>query len=181
MESVIASAVGGSMRLLILASVAALMLLNGRAIVSAQTVRQPGQLGSTLEVRQVVPNGEAEQYASGTMPKVTVADVADSHARLANRLWIASMVSAVAGTSFDAASSWGQPERNGLLASSDGRFGARGLSIKAAFAAAVIVPQICLRKHSELKGLFAAGNFAEAAAFTGVAVHNLHVRSANGQ
>lgn len=160
------------MRSLIVVGVAALMLPTYAALLPAQMVKQPGQLGAALHI-------DANEYASDPMPNVTVAKVDDSHARFANRLWITSMVAAIAGTSFDAASSWGQPERNGLLASSDGTFRAKGLSIKAAFAAAVVIPQICLRKRTELKEAFAAGNFIEAAAFTGVSIHNLQVRNAN--
>ncbi len=159
------------MRSLIVLVFAALMVLSNTDALSAQTVRQPGQLGAALQLRQEVSNAEGDPYASGVTPKITVASVEDSHDHFVNRMWIASMIAAVAGTSFDAASSWGQREANGFLASSDGRFGAKGLSIKAAFAAAVIVPQICLRKHRNLKGVFAAGNFAEAAIFTGVSIH----------
>jgi hypothetical protein len=163
------------MRLLIVLAIVALLSLDSAAITSAQTVRQPGQLGVSF---QVGPGGGVEQYSASALPKTSVASVEDPHDRFVNRLWIASMIAAVAGTSFDAGSSRGQVEANGLLASSDGRFGAKGLGIKAGFAAATIIPQICLRKHKALKGPFAFGNFAEAAIFTGVSVHNLQVRNA---
>ena len=148
------------------------------AAVSAQTLKQPAQIAASSDLREpvaVAPTDTSSAYA----PKTTIAHPDDSHTRIVNRIWISSMVAAVAGTSLDAATSWGQREENGFLASSDGRFGAKGLSIKAAFAAAVIIPQICLRKHNELKGAFAAGNFVEAGIFAGVSVHNLQVRSAN--
>ena len=169
------------MRSLIVLGLIALIMLSSAPVVSAQMVREPGQLDARLQLRQTVANGEGAEYASGTIPKITVANVENAHSHFVNRLWIASMIAAVAGTSFDAASSWHQKEGNAFLASSDGTFGARGLSIKAAFAAAVIIPQICLRKHSELKGVFAAGNFAEAAIFGGVAIHNVRIREANSQ
>jgi hypothetical protein len=93
------------------------------------------------------------------------------------RLWIASMIAAAAASGFDAGSSWGKQEGNGLLASSNGTFGARGLCIKAGILSGVIVPQVVFRKHRELRTRFLIGNFAEAGIFTGIAVHNLGVTS----
>lgn len=151
----------------------ALMMLGNLAVLSAQTVRAPGQLAAAFKLPL---NGE---YSSSAIPKTTIATVDDSHDRFVNRLWISSIVAAVVGTSFDAASSWGQREGNSFLASSDGRFGAKGLGIKAGFAAATIIPQICLRRRTALKPAFTLGNFVEASLFTGVSVHNLHIRSAN--
>jgi hypothetical protein len=47
-------------------------------------------------------------------------------------------------------------------------------------AAAVIVPQICFRKHKELRSAFVIGNFGEAAIFSAAAIHNLNIRAASG-
>ena len=162
------------MRQRIVLTFAALLSLANAATVSAQAIKQPGQLGASFQLQQ----GESvSDYSAGTLPKTTLASVTDARRRFVNRLWIASMASAVSGTSFDAASSWGLREGNGILASSNGRFGAKGLSIKARLAAALIGPQIYLRKHQELKRAFIIGNFAEAAFFTGVSIHNLQVRN----
>ena len=162
------------MRLLFVFGAAALLSLSIATAASAQTVRQPGRLSTAFQLQQ----GETtNRYSAAAAPNTSVASVDSPHNRSANRLWIASIFSVVAGTSFDAASSWGLREGNGLLASSNGQFGAKGLAIKAGFAAAVIVPQICLRKHQELKRAFTIGNFAEAAVFTGVSMHNLQVRN----
>lgn len=159
------------MRLLI-----ALIVFGGTAVLSAQTAVAPGQIAATPRI--ALPFGDTPANASGAVPQTTIAAPEDAHERFMNRLWIGSILAAVAGTSVDAATSWGKRESNGLLASSDGTFGAKGLGIKAGFAAAIIVPQICLRKHRELKGAFAMGNFGEAAIFAGAAVHNLQIRSA---
>jgi hypothetical protein len=75
----------------------------------------------------------------------------------------------------DAASSWGKLEGNSLLASPDGTFGAKGMSIKVGIAAGVVLPQILLRKHKNLKSKFAIANFAEAGLFGGVAIHNMGI------
>ena len=163
------------MKLPVILMVTALMSLAGSSRLSAQTVSQPGQLGASLQARY---GADVEQYSS-PMPKTTVANVSpDRHDRLMNRLWVVSMVSALAGTSLDAVSSWGQREGNAFLASSDGRFEAKGVVIKGAFAAALVVPQICLRRHKDLKGPFAAGNFTEAGIFAAVSAHNFQLRSA---
>ena len=92
-----------------------------------------------------------------------------------DRIWVGSMVTMLAATSFDAGSSWGKREGNPLLASSNGTFGAKGLSIKMSLAAAVIVPEVLLRHHKDMKSKFAIANFAEAGLFTGVAIHNLGI------
>lgn len=117
----------------------------------AQTLVEPGQLGGSI------------------------AQVQTPHDRTMQRVWIASMLAMAGATAFDAASSWGKSEGNGFLASADGSFGARGLSIKAAIAAAVIVPQLLLRRHKELNRRFLTGNFVQAGIFTAVSIHNLGI------
>ncbi len=68
--------------------------------------------------------------------KITIADVADSprdtHIR---HLWLASILTMSAATAADAYSSWHKHESNSFLASSDGTFGTKGVSIKAGIAA----------------------------------------------
>ncbi len=164
------------MKTLILVSGWALITVGGTALLSAQTPIQPGQVA--LAPRVALPSDDVSVNPYTAVPKTTIAREENPHDKFMNRLWIASMVAAVGGTSLDAATSWGKLEGNSLLASSNGTFGAKGLGIKAGLAAAVIIPQICLRKHRELKGVFVFGNFAEAGIFAGTAVHNLQVGSA---
>ncbi len=164
------------MKALILSSGWALMMIGGTGLLCAQTPIQPGQV--VIAPRIMLPNDDVSASPYAAAPKTTIATDESPHDKFMNRLWIASMVAAVAGTSLDAATSWGKLEGNSLLASSNGTFGAKGLGIKAGLAAAVIIPQICLRRHRELKGVFAFGNFAEAGIFAGTAVHNLQVSSA---
>jgi hypothetical protein len=130
-------------------------------------------LGSN-EVNSALPASDATPTASGG----SIAHIEDRHDRLWDRLWIASLGAAVAGTSLDAASSWGKMERNSLLASSNGTFGGRGIAIKAGLAGAMIIPQICLRKHKEYRAAFVMGNFGEASIFSAAAAHNLSIRPA---
>ena len=163
------------MKALILSSGWAVMMVVGTGLLSAQTPIQPGQV--VIAPRIALPdNITPNPYTA--VPKTTIAADENPHDKFMNRLWIASIFAAVGGTGLDAATSWGKVEGNSLLASSNGTFGAKGLGIKAGLAAAVIIPQICLRKHKDLKGVFAFGNFAEAGIFAGTAVHNLQVRSA---
>ena len=160
------------MRFLVFAMLMALTC----AALSAQSPIQPGQLAVAPRANATLPN---EASSSNVLPRTTVAQIDETpHDRFVNRLWITSIFAAIAGTSADAASSWGKYESNSLLASSNGGFGAKGVSIKAGVLAAVIIPQICLRKHKELKTVFATGNFAEAAIFTGAAIHNIRLGSA---
>ncbi len=140
------------------------------AAASPNDLAQPGETSSSavsmsdLAIRPIV---------SG--PEVKFDAVQAQHDRRVNRIWLASLLAVAASTSMDAATSWGKHEGNGFLASSNGTFGARGISIKAAMLAAVVVPQIAFRHHQGLKTKFAIGNLIEAGIFTGVSIHNLGV------
>jgi hypothetical protein len=79
------------------------------------------------------------------------------------------------------ASSWGRYESNPLLRSSDGRFGAKGVSIKLLAAGVTLVPQICLRRHQHTQRLFTVINFAQAGLYTGAAIHNMGVPRRPGE
>ena len=119
----------------------------------------------------------AEAYAPVAAARpTTIAQVRnEKHDRHMNTLWAASIAAMAAGTSADAVSSWHKREGNSLLASSNGMFGARGISIKAGIAAGVLLPQIMLRKHKELRTAFVVGNLTEAGVFTGAAIHNFRL------
>jgi hypothetical protein len=143
----------------------------GAATASPEGMPQPGQ-PATISV----PNPSAQVSISTLTPGKIPFDSAEArHDRMVTRIWISSLCAVAASTSMDAATSWGKREGNGFLASSNGNFGERGVSIKAAMLAAVVVPQVIFRHHQELKSKFAIGNFIEAGIFTGVSVHNLGV------
>lgn len=163
------------MRALLVEGIAATIFLVLGVPAFAQAPRMPGELA--LASNLSTPPAAIIPVAAS--PLVTANSEAiraeERHERHVNRIWIASMIAMVAASGYDAGTSWGKQEGNGLLASPDGTFGARGLSIKAGVAAAIIVPQILLHKHKDLRAKFAAGNFAGAAVFTGVAIHNLGI------
>lgn len=77
-------------------------------------------------------------------------------------------------TSLDMASSWGRPELNPLLRSADGRFGARGLTVKlAVFGGVELVKWRIARRHGKFARVL---SLAPAGAYTGVAVRNWRAR-----
>jgi hypothetical protein len=164
------------MKVPIIGSAAVLLFLSPLLFASDRDLpAQPGQLATTRT--SLMPD------AVTLAPHVSVASVGngadDLHERTMNRFWAASVAAAVTATTLDAATSWGKLESNSILASKSGTFGAKGTEIKAALAAALVIPQICLRKHKELRNAFILGNLGEAGLFSAAAVHNLSIPRAN--
>lgn len=153
----------------------AAMLLACGTLASAQVKLRPGQIAIASEVS--VPGIAATGGSPVISRDIKVDKAEERHDRIVKRVWIASMLAMAGASGLDAGTSWGKQEANGLLASSDGTFGARGLSIKAGTAAAIILPQILFRKHKDFRAKFAMGNFAGAAVFTGVAIHNVGIHA----
>ena len=132
-------------------------------------------LGAICSPAQTISPASASlplENSAFVAPRISIANVEDRHQRRLKYLWVGSIFAMAAGTGADAATSWHKRESNGLLASSDGTFGAKGLAIKAGLAAGLLVPQILFRKHTDLRTAFTVGNFAQAGIFTGVAIHN---------
>jgi hypothetical protein len=152
---------------------AAVILVWGRPI-SGQTPLTPGQITNTPE-ELILQSGLAGTEGLGAIVSIDAAHMRDGHDKFVNRVWIASMLAMVAASALDAGTAWGKRERNGLLASSDGTFGAKGVSIKVAAGGAIIIPEILFRKSKHLRTKFTVGNFAEAAVFTGIAIHNSQI------
>jgi hypothetical protein len=153
------------------------LFIGSMAAAFAQSAIKPGQIAA--ESADVSSPG----FLPVGSPSVTVVNnlptAEDRHARMINRIWIASLFAMAAASGIDAGTSWGKQEGNSLLASSDGRFGAKGVSIKAGVAAGVILPQVRLHRHKYLKSKFAIGNFAGAALFGTVAIHNMGIAANN--
>jgi len=90
------------------------------------------------------------------------------------RLWKTSLAVMAAASAADLLTSVGKRERNPLLQSANGRFGARGMAIKSAITGGAIASQmLLLRKNPEAAPYAAVANFALSGLFTSVAVHNL--------
>jgi hypothetical protein len=161
------------MKVLQLVGMTALLTL-GAAAVGAQNLVTPGQLAGRADGAVT-----HSPFASGMIGKSSKHDTAvieDQHEKRMRIVWITSIVAMSAATTADAVSSWHKQESNGLLASSNGTFGGRGIALKAGIAAGFLTPQIIFRKHRDWHAAFAVGNFAEAGIFTGAAIHNFRVK-----
>jgi len=166
------------MRSLIITLPTALLMSGIAGVLSAQSRIEPGQMARGSKVEMYEVNSLSGALSPLTPAKVEIASVADTRDRVINRAWIASMFTVIGASSLDAATSWGKNESNFLLASPGGTFGAKGLSLKAGLATAVLVPQIVFRKHKNVKTGFAIFNFGDAALFSAVAIHNLGIPAA---
>jgi hypothetical protein len=154
----------------------------GSAIICAQTAAQPGQLVGTVTVsNQLRPMPAITAVVPAMISGEPATPSTEPHDRFVKHFWIASIVAMAAGTATDAGTSWGYRESNQLLASPNGRFGTRGVSIKVGIVSALAVPQILLYRHKDLRMKFAIGNLAEAAIFAGTSVHNLRVAGSQGR
>lgn len=92
-------------------------------------------------------------------------------------LWKWSAAALIAGSSMDAASSWGYAESNAFLRSGGGQLAGRGTAIKLGVMGGALLGQYYLvKKKPELEKPLAITNFAIGAAYTGVAVRNYRVR-----
>lgn len=92
-------------------------------------------------------------------------------------LWKWSAAALIAGSSMDAASSWGYAESNTMLRSGNGRLAGRGTAIKfGVMGAALLGQHYLVKKNPELEKPLAITNFAVGAAYSGVAVRNWRVR-----
>jgi hypothetical protein len=140
-------------------------------------IRLPAQTARSSMVSLPMSNSLLANSAAAA-PRISIANVEDSHEQRLKFVWIASIFAMAAATGADAATSWHKQEANGLLASSDGTFGAKGLGIKAGLAGGLILPQILFHRHKDLRTAFTVGNFAQAGVFTGIAIHNLGVAAA---
>jgi hypothetical protein len=156
------------MRSLLSVGLATLFIGVGTHLLTAQSLAKPGQLAPA--------SNAIVQPASYSFINRTKIDVQEQrHDRIVNRVWIGSIIAMVAATGMDAGTSIGRYESNALLASSNGTFGAKGISIKAGVAAGTIITEVLLRKHKDLRTKFAIGNFGEAALFTAVAARNMDI------
>jgi hypothetical protein len=115
------------MRLQTISGLAAIAILSSAALLPGQTVESSNFVESpnvSVSARNLTPGTIAPVPA----PKVSIAYIAEQRTPV-NRLWVASLVAVAAASGLDAATSWGKYEGNSMLASSDGRFGAKGLTI----------------------------------------------------
>ncbi len=161
------------MKTLMMTSVLAGLLAASSVSLLAESVPAPGRIA--IESEAAFSANAAPALSSPAIHQDCIAQIREKHEQNMNRIWVGSMLAMAVASGFDAGSSWGKHEGNAFLASSDGTFGAKGLSLKAGITAGTILPQILLRHHQDFKGKFAILNFAAAGVFTGVGIHNLEV------
>jgi hypothetical protein len=107
------------------------------------------------------------QDAAGPKPGVT--------------FWRVSVTALAAAHAMDIHSSWGKHELNGMLANSNGNFGAQGALVKLGLQGGLIgLEYLITRGHPTRKMYRALGivNFGAAAGIAGVAAHNYRVPGA---
>lgn len=93
--------------------------------------------------------------------------------------WSAIAVAAASGA--DATSSWGRIEMHPGLRSSDGRFGGRGLAVKAGVTAGYLAAtRLILRRHPDKARQVAIVDFAVAGVFAGAAAYNFRLNAPRG-
>jgi hypothetical protein len=93
------------------------------------------------------------------------------------RRWKMSVVPVFASQTLDVTSSYGMRELNPMLASSDGRFGAKGAGIKLGSTAATVgLEYLILRKYPRAARVFTKINWSLSIVTTGFAAHNFSIR-----
>jgi hypothetical protein len=146
----------------------------------AQVPVQPGQVALRTAAVDAVASGPIQLSATGELPYERslqpVRSVRSDGERRMATIWKISIATMLATSAWDAASSMGKVERNPLLASSDGTFGAKGIGVKFGLAGLSLAPQLLLRNHKELRKVFAIANFVDAGIFAGVAAHNMGIQ-----
>lgn len=133
-----------------------------------------GLEGSRLFASEPMGTTAATNAEPAVAPSIAAVKQSTAPGHWANRLWVASLFAVAGATAADAGTSWGYREANGVLQGRNGTFGARGVTVKLAAVSALIVPEILLHKHRDLRMKFAVGNFVEAGIFTGTSIYNIH-------
>ena len=110
---------------------------------------------------------------AGTMAAVDVGKVRVEEKKGPGKLWWTSVFAMVGASAVDAHSSWGRQEMNPVLANENGRFGGKGIALKAGIAGGIAVAQYFLMKKSRSGGSkMAIMNFGMAGVLGGVAMYN---------
>ena len=115
--------------------------LSGSGVVEARTIAVKGQVDASFEFPAQSKNPRQEWK---------VQELPRKSRPWANPFYVGEAM-AIGGIAADAGSSWGCLESNSLLRSADGRFGARGLLVKASMSGgAVVVSHLLYRKYPKL-------------------------------
>jgi len=143
----------------------------------------------TLATLAISPMAHAQQTEFAIVPaRVDLAmDRAPSAAGLGayaihnespgRQAWKLSLMGVAASQSLDIVSSYGMRELNPMLASSDGSFGGKAVSIKIGATGAVIALEyVLLKKYPKTARIFSKLNWASSVVTTSFAIHNYAIR-----
>lgn len=96
----------------------------------------------------------------------------------AQRRWMWSAVALTAASFVDVSSSWGKLESNGMLRSSNGTFGAKGLGVKMGMVGGILVGQhFMAKKNPAMANAFSIANFGMAGVKVAVAARNYRIEA----
>lgn len=89
------------------------------------------------------------------------------------KAWKASFATLAAGTTLDAASSYGRPELNPVLAGPNGQFRMKGIAIKGGVTVGIfLVERFILKRHPDMERTFTMMNYSVGATYTSTAIRN---------
>jgi hypothetical protein len=101
----------------------------------------------------------------------------DTARAAALKSWEVSLIPLVASQAFDAASSYGMRELNPLLASANGDFEMKAISIKIGITAAMVgVEYLIIRKYPRSARVISKLNWTSGIVTTGFAIHNYAIK-----
>lgn len=94
----------------------------------------------------------------------------------AQKRWMWSAIALTAASFADVNSSWGKQEANGLLRSSNGTFGAKGLAIKMSMVGGILYGQhLMVKKSPALANVMTWSNYGMAGVKVGIAARNYQI------
>jgi hypothetical protein len=156
---------------------ATLILICASFVLSAQTAVQSGDVALTSSIQPVLADNRnlllpADGASMSPLNKITIAQAPERTDRKAKLFWKISIAALATASAMDAVTSLGKYESNGLLRGPDGKFGTRGIALKAGITGITLLPQLLLRNHENLRKPFTIANFAQAGMYSGIAIHN---------
>jgi hypothetical protein len=124
----------------------------------------------------IAPAAFAADFANPAVPAAKPS-IDQTALTAAKRAWKISLAPFAAGQTLDAASSYGRPELNPLIASSDGGFGTKAAIVKVGVSGALVgVEYLLVRKYPRSARVLAKLNWSGAVLSTSLAVHNFALR-----
>jgi hypothetical protein len=129
-------------------------------------------IASSAQAENVFAEPAAERYIPQAQQRYVT-----QHQEAAVRAWKISLIPVVASQSLDIASSYGMRELNPMLASADGRFDTKAMSIKLGMTAGIIGAEyLIVKKWPGSARVLSKVNWGSSALTTAFAVHNYAIK-----